>query len=143
MASTRGPTLQGGGNQPKTALAVVYALTPSKADNEAEDANVEISTIPLFGSLACTLFDSGATHSFVSATYAKLCDMNMEHLSLSILASFCVWTKSLKCKDAVNRDSTIQNPQVRRIQVPCQPSGRPSVHCSIHPDDVSSRPDVR
>jgi hypothetical protein len=26
---------------------------------------------------------------------------------VSILASFCVWTKSLKCKDAVNRDSTI------------------------------------
>jgi hypothetical protein len=25
---------------------------------------------------------------------------------VSILASFCVWTKSLKCKDAVNRDST-------------------------------------
>jgi hypothetical protein len=36
-----------------------------------------------------------------------------------ILASFCVWTKSLKCKDAVNRDSTIQSLQVRRIQVPC------------------------
>jgi hypothetical protein len=26
---------------------------------------------------------------------------------VSILASFCVWTKSLKCKDVVNRDSTI------------------------------------
>jgi hypothetical protein len=25
---------------------------------------------------------------------------------VSILASFCVWTKSLKCKDAVKRDST-------------------------------------
>jgi len=25
---------------------------------------------------------------------------------VSILASFRVWTKSLKCKDAVNRDST-------------------------------------
>jgi hypothetical protein len=25
---------------------------------------------------------------------------------VSILVSFCVWTKSLKCKDAVNRDST-------------------------------------
>jgi hypothetical protein len=62
---------------------------------------------------------------------------------VSILASFCVWTKSLKCKDAVNRDSTIQNLQVRRIQVPCQPSGHPSIHCSIIPDDVSSRPDAR
>jgi len=26
---------------------------------------------------------------------------------VSILASFCVWTKSLKRKDVVNRDSTI------------------------------------
>jgi hypothetical protein len=59
---------------------------------------------------------------------------------VNILASFCVWTKSLKCKDAVNMDSTIQSLQVRGIQVPsCQPSGRPSVHCSIRPDDVSSR----
>jgi hypothetical protein len=47
---------------------------------------------------------------------------------VSILASFCVWTKSHKCKGAVNRDSTIQSLQVRRIQVPCQPSGR-----STHP----------
>jgi hypothetical protein len=30
------------------------------------------------------------------------------------LASFCVWTNSLKCKDAVNKDSTIQSLQVRR-----------------------------
>jgi hypothetical protein len=54
---------------------------------------------------------------------------------VSILASFCVWTKSLKCKDAVNRDST--------FRVPCQPSGRPYVHCSIRQDNVSSRPDAR
>jgi len=60
-----------------------------------------------------------------------------------ILASFCVWTKSLKCKDTVNRDSTIQSLQVRRIQVSCQPSGRPSVQCSIRPDDASSRPNAR
>jgi len=49
-------------------------------------------------------------------------------LLVSILASFCVWTKSLKCKDAVNRDSTIQSLQVRRIQVPYQPSERSSHH---------------
>jgi hypothetical protein len=45
---------------------------------------------------------------------------------VSILASFCIWTKSLKSKDVVNIDSTIQSLQVRRIQVPCQPSGRSS-----------------
>jgi hypothetical protein len=27
---------------------------------------------------------------------------------VSILALFCVWTKSLMCKDAVNRDSTFR-----------------------------------
>jgi hypothetical protein len=71
---------------------------------------------------------------------------------VSILASFCVWTKSLMCKDVVNRDSTCQNifqktlhcEKARRFQIPCQtserrviPSGRPSVHCSIRPDYVS------
>jgi hypothetical protein len=50
---------------------------------------------------------------------------------VSILASFCVWTKSLICKDAANRDSTIQS-EVRRI----------SKFPVSHPDDVSSRPDV-
>jgi hypothetical protein len=51
------------------------------------------------------------------------------------LASFYVWTKSIKCKDVVNRDSTIQSLQVRRIQVPCQPSGRSShpVRTPIYP----------
>jgi hypothetical protein len=69
---------------------------------------------------------------------------------VSILASFCVWTKSLMCKDAVNRDSTCQHFQKtlhcekdRRFQFSCQPSGRrvipfgcPFVHCSIRPDDM-------
>jgi len=75
---------------------------------------------------------------------------------VSILASFCVWTKSHKCKDAVNSDSTfrvmlvvstykseefkfpVSRPDDRAI-----PSRRPSVHCSIRLDDVSSRPDAR
>jgi hypothetical protein len=46
------------------------------------------------------------------------------------LASFCVWTKSLKCKDTVNRDSTFRVMSLvsacksEEFQVPCQPSGR-------------------
>jgi hypothetical protein len=47
-----------------------------------------------------------------------------------ILASF--WTKSIVCKDAVNRDSTIQSTLWRlctaKKSVPCQPSGQ-----SYHP----------
>jgi len=50
---------------------------------------------------------------------------------VSILASFCVWTKSLICKDAANRDSTIQS-EVRRI----------SKFPVSRLDDVSSRPDA-
>lgn len=70
---------------------------------------------------------------------------------LVFLALFCVWTKSLMCKDVVNRDSTFRvMSRLEEIQVPCLPSGRcvipsgrPSVYCSIRPDDVSSRSDTR
>jgi hypothetical protein len=57
-------------------------------------------------------------------------------LRVSILASFCVWTKSLKCKDTVNSDSTIQSLQVRRnssslsVVWTIEPS-RPNAHLSI------------
>jgi hypothetical protein len=37
--------------------------------------------------------------------YSKSIDEHCKHF-VSILASFCVWTKSLMCKDAVNMDST-------------------------------------
>jgi hypothetical protein len=75
---------------------------------------------------------------------------------VSIFALFCVWKKSLMCNDAVNRDSTFRVMSedsacvLEEFQVPCQPSGRcvipsrrPSVYCSIHPDDVSFRPNIR
>jgi hypothetical protein len=50
---------------------------------------------------------------------------------VSILATFCVLTKSLICKDAANRDSTVQS-EVRRI----------SKFPVSRPGDVSSRPDA-
>jgi hypothetical protein len=70
---------------------------------------------------------------------------------VSILALFCVWTKSLICKEAVNKDSTFrvmsrleENSSSLTASGQCViPSGRPSVYCSIRPDDVSSRPDAR
>jgi hypothetical protein len=60
---------------------------------------------------------------------------------ISILASFCVWTKSLKCKDVVNRDSTFSVMSVvsvcksEEFQDPCQPSGQSShpVRTTCHP----------
>jgi len=52
----------------------VYTLTPVEVEEEEEggDNGVVIGTIFLFSILACTLFDSGATHSFISEAYIKL-----------------------------------------------------------------------
>jgi len=57
---------------------------------------------------------------------------------VSILASFCVWTKSLKCKDAVNRDSTIQS-DIRRF---CLQVKRISSSLSAVQTIEPSRPDA-
>jgi hypothetical protein len=60
---------------------------------------------------------------------------------VSILALFCVWTKSLMCNDAVNRDSTFRVMsedsacKLEEFQVPCQPSGR----CVIPKHHLSGR----
>jgi hypothetical protein len=76
---------------------------------------------------------------------------------LVLLASFCVWTKSLVCKDAVlqgiplfrriSEDSIYKSENLRfpvsRTDDRAIPSGRPSVHCSIRPNDVPYRPDAR
>jgi hypothetical protein len=92
-----------------------------------------------------------------NSSSSKYVPSHRRHIKgVSILASFCVWTKSLMCKDVVNRDSTCQSffrglcIEDRSFQIPCQlsrrsviPSGRPPVHCSIRLDDVSSRPDAR
>jgi len=45
---------------------------------------VVIGTVPLFGSLACTIFYSGATQSFISSTYVKLCSINTQPLEQNI-----------------------------------------------------------
>jgi hypothetical protein len=55
------------------------------------------------------------------------------------LASFCVWTKSLMCKDAVNRDSTCQI-IFRRL---CTAKKIEDFSFPFsHPEDVSSHPDA-
>jgi hypothetical protein len=58
----------------RPAQARVYTLTPVEVDEEEERGfnDVVTSTIFLFGILACTLFDSGATHSFIFEAYIKL-----------------------------------------------------------------------
>jgi hypothetical protein len=77
---------------------------------------------------------------------------------VSILASFCVWTKSLMCKDAVNRDSICQSifrrlctaKKIKDFRFPVsRPDdmlSHPDVHLSTVPSvwtTCSSRPDAR
>jgi hypothetical protein len=76
---------QGNNYQPKQlAQARVYALTPANNVEEAPSTDVVTGTIPLFGRLACVLFNFGATHSFVSSTYVKLCNKNTKSLEQNI-----------------------------------------------------------
>jgi hypothetical protein len=85
----------------------------------------------------------------ISGLYMRVLKTNMRNVS--ILASFCVWTKSLVCVKMLHRDSTIQKCfRVRRFSVPCQASGRsshpvrmPICHCSIRLDDMPYCPDSR
>jgi hypothetical protein len=67
---------------------------------------------------------------------------------VSILASFCVWTKSLMCKDAVNRDSTCQSifrrlytakKTCHPVRTPICPLFHPPGRC-VHPDRTPDRP---
>ena len=62
----------------------VYALTP----NEAEMENgVVTGTLPLFTGKAVILFDSSATHSFISAKYAKRFHINLEPMEVGVVVS--------------------------------------------------------
>jgi hypothetical protein len=66
----------------RPAQARVYTLNPVEVDKEEEggDNGVVTGTIFLFGILACTLFDSRATHSFISEAYIRL-----RHVSTRLL----------------------------------------------------------
>jgi hypothetical protein len=86
MNAAEGAKFQGSGAQ-----ARVYSLMPGgvkeEGNEDEEDTNVVTGTIPLFGKLASTLFDSGATHSFISSTCVKLCSMNTQPLNQNITIS--------------------------------------------------------
>ena len=47
-------------------------------DDENDEANNDVvtGTIYLIGTLTCTLFDSGATHSFIFALCIKICHVS-------------------------------------------------------------------
>jgi hypothetical protein len=70
---------------------------------------------------------------------------------VSILASFCVWTKSLMCKDVVKKDSTCQSIfrrlyTAKKIEDFRFPVSSPDTHLSPVPSvwtTCSCRPDAR
>jgi hypothetical protein len=62
----------------------VFALTPENVFAKENATDVVTGTIPLFGSIACVLFDLGATHSLISSSYVKLCRLSIESLEHNI-----------------------------------------------------------
>ena len=52
-----------------------------------ESANVVTGTLPVYGHLAFTLFDSGSTHSFISATFAEQAWLGLEPLENTLFVS--------------------------------------------------------
>ncbi|XP_059455137.1 uncharacterized protein LOC132185375 [Corylus avellana] len=67
--------------QRTTAPARVYALTPSDA---AASKDVVTGTLPISSGIASVLFDSGATHSFVSYFFVKACCLESEALDVNL-----------------------------------------------------------
>jgi len=101
-AAARNQRSQESNYQPRQpAQARVYSLTPDNVATGTNATDLVTGTIPLFGCVACILFDSGATHSFISSAYVKLCQLSIELLDESI----CVATPvgdTVTCRKCVD-----------------------------------------
>ncbi|XP_062164965.1 uncharacterized protein LOC133871551 [Alnus glutinosa] len=89
---------QKGSGQKQVTQARVYALTPGDVKTKNE---VVTGTLPLFSSRAVVLFDSGATHSFISASYVRRYSLNIELLGIGVVVStpvgkFVIFTKIVR-----------------------------------------------
>ncbi|XP_035540222.1 uncharacterized protein LOC109013719, partial [Juglans regia] len=86
----RGGRRGGRGNQRQLVQARVYAVTPGDVDYEApetHDTGVITGRVRLYDFYACTLFDSGTSQSFVSATFARMCNLVTEPLPQSLVVA--------------------------------------------------------
>jgi hypothetical protein len=90
---------QKGSGQKQFTQARVYALTPGDAETENE---VVTGTLPLFSGRAVVLFDSGATHSFISASYVRRYSLNIELLGIGVVVSTPMG-KSVICTKIVRK----------------------------------------
>ncbi|KAF5477291.1 hypothetical protein F2P56_003941, partial [Juglans regia] len=86
----RGGRRGGRGSQRQLVQARVYAVAPGDVDYEAletHDAWVITGRVRLYDFYACTLFDSGASQSFVSATFARMCNLVIKPLPQSLVVA--------------------------------------------------------
>jgi hypothetical protein len=65
----------------------VYAFTPGKVEIKKE---VVTGTLPLFTDKAVIIFNSGATHSFILAKYARRFHINLELMEVGEVVSTSV-----------------------------------------------------
>jgi hypothetical protein len=94
-AKIRDRSQQQGNGQKQFAQARVYALTPGEAETENE---VVTGILPLFSGKAIVLFDSGASHSFVSTKYAKRFHISIEPMEVGVLVATLVG-KAVICRE--------------------------------------------
>jgi hypothetical protein len=90
-------SLQARNNHRPPTQARVYALTPSEAKKEN---GVVRGILPLFTGKVVILFDSGATHSFISTKYARRFHINLEPMEVGVAVSTSVG-KSVLCRKLV------------------------------------------
>ncbi|XP_041016255.1 uncharacterized protein LOC121258783 [Juglans microcarpa x Juglans regia] len=111
MQANRGG-YRGGRITPRpTVQARVYAVTPGEVDDEAQEtqnAGVITGRVRLYDYYACTLFDLGASQSFISATFAWMCNLVFKPLSQSLVVKLpngkTVWCSkvTLGCPLVIN-----------------------------------------
>jgi hypothetical protein len=89
--------LQTRNNHRPPTQARVYAFTPSEAKMEN---GVVTGTLPLFAGKTVILFESGATHSFILAKYARRFHINLEPMEVGVVKSTLVG-KSVLCRKLV------------------------------------------
>jgi hypothetical protein len=80
-------SLQTRNNHRPPTQARVYDLTPSEAETKN---GVVTGTLPLFNGKAVILFNSGATHSFISTKYAMRFNINLERIEVGVVVSTLV-----------------------------------------------------
>ncbi|XP_035542779.1 uncharacterized protein LOC118345010 [Juglans regia] len=86
----RGGRRCGRNNQRPLVQARVYAVIPGDVDYEGpetHDAGVITGRVRIYDFHACTLFDSGASRSFVSTTFARMCNLVTEPLPQSLVVA--------------------------------------------------------